>query len=265
MKAGNIVRNSLVILAAASAVGVSQQARSEESAAPKSEVVWKQIGTPPDWQSVAGLAAAGGKLFAVTSEGRLLACDAASTNVVWKTIGDAPGGVQAMGVAEGKLYVSLNARAAGRLLSRDAVTENAAWADIGHAWCLVGIAGVPGKLYALVDTKEVGSEPTIMARATSGTAPENPARGLDGLPWTAGVENERRPPVGALALTVVDGVFYVATKEDALYAGDPTKPDVPWKLIGDAAGVTMLAGGDGKLFAVTKNGKLLKWEPKTSK
>ena len=63
-------------------------------------------------------------------------------------------------------------------------------------------------------------------------------------------------------MTEVGGKYYVVTKEDALYVGDPTKPDVKWQQIGDAAGVTHLAGADGKLFASTKNGKLLMWQPK---
>jgi hypothetical protein len=267
MKTGSIARNSLAFFVAAAAVGMATQALAEESSAPKSDVVWQQIGAAP---GVVGMAAVGGKLFAVTSDKKLLVCDTAATNVEWKTVGDAPGGVQAMGAAEGKLYVSLNARAAGRLLSREAVTtesNKAAWQDLGHAWCLVGMAGAPGKIYALVDTKEVGSEVCIMVRNIVAT-PEDDAvaagagRGLDGLPWR-GID--RRPPMGALAISEVGGTYYVATKEDALYAGDPTKPDVAWKPIGDAAGVTMLAGGDGKLFAATKSGKLLKWAPKTSK
>lgn len=268
MQTGNVVRKSLVVLVAATAVGVSHQSWSQETAAPKSAVVWKQIGTAP---GVVGIAVVGKDLFACTGDEKLQVCDASSDSIAWTALGDAPGGVVAMGVAEDKLYVSTDARHAGRLLTRDPVTTNVtweskvAWEDLGHAWCLVAMAGVPGKIYALVDTKEIGTEPTFMARATSGIAPANTARGLDGLPWTAGVENDRRPPLGALALTVLDGKFYVATKEDKLFVGDLTKPDVKWEEIGEAAGVTMLAGGNGKLFAVTKNGKLLKWDPKTSK
>jgi hypothetical protein len=169
-------------------------------------------------------------------------------------------------IVEGKLCVSLNARAAGRFLKRDAVETSADWQDDGHAWCLVGMAAASGKIYALVDTKEPGSEPTIMAReavATPEVLAKLPpaARGLDGLPWTAATV-DRRPPLGALAMTEVGGKFYVATKEDNIFVGDPTKPDVKWEPIGDAAGITILAGGDGKLFAATKSGKLLMWKPK---
>ena len=214
------------------------------------------------------MAVAGGKLFAVTSDRKLLACDSSAEKVEWQTVGDAPGGVVAMGAAEGKLYVSLNARSAGRFLKRGAVTtesNKAVWEDDGHAWCLVGMAAASGKMYAVVDTKELGSEPTIMSRelvASSSSVISN-ARGLDGLPWGGGID--RRLPVGALAMSEVGGKFYIATKEDALFVGNPTNNDVPWKQIGDAAGVTILAGGDGKLFAATKSGKLLVWAPKTSK
>jgi hypothetical protein len=210
------------------------------------------------------MAVATGKIFIVTTDRKIKICDTSSTNAVWETIGDAPGSVVAMGATDGKLYVSLDARSAGRLKTRDAVTTNAPWEDIGHAWCLVGMAGTTGKLYSIIDTKELGSEAVIMVRNIVAT-PEDLAaearapRGCDGLPWN-GVE--RRPPVGALAMTQVGGKFYVATKEDMLYVGDVTKPDVPWKQIGDAAGVTCLAGGDGKLFAMTKRGRLLMWVPK---
>ena len=261
MKKDSMFRNVGMCLVAATAVWMSGTV-SAEDAKSASDVAWKQIGEAP---GVVGMAVAGGKLFAVTSGKKLLACDSSATKVEWQTIGDAPNGVVAMGAVEGKLYVSLNARAAGRLFSRDAITTNAAWENIGHAWCLVGMAGAPGKIYGLVDTKEIGSEPTIMVRNIVAT-PEDKAAdaaaapGCDGNPWRGGTD--RRPPVGALALTEVGGKYYVATKEDALFVGDVTKNDVPWKQIGDAAGVTILAGGDGKLFAVTKSGKLLVWAPK---
>jgi hypothetical protein len=76
---------------------------------------------------------------------------------------------------------------------------------------------------------------------------------------------DRRPPLGALALAEVGGKYFIATKEDALYAGNPAKPDMKWEQIGDAAGVTILAGNGSKLFAVTKSGKLMVWESKASK
>ena len=79
---------------------------------------------------------------------------------------------------------------------------------------------------------------------------------MDGFPWTDATA-DRRSPLGALAMTEVGGKFYVATKEDRLFVGNPTKPDVKWQEIGDAPGVTVLAGGDGWLFAATKSGKLL--------
>jgi len=41
-----------------------------------------------------------------------------------------------------------------------------------------------------------------------------------------------------------------------------TQADNAWRLLVDAAGVTILAGGDGKLFATTKTGRLLMWKPK---
>jgi hypothetical protein len=256
---------SLAVIAAI--VGVSSPLLAEEKTSPKSEVAWKQIG---EAKGVVGMAAVGGKLYACTADKKLQVCDPAATTVEWKTIGDAPGPVVSMGVVEGVLFASTNARAGGRLSMREAVETSADWKDDGHAWCLVGMAGAAGKIYALVDTKEAGSEPTIMAREAVGT-PEAIAKanavaapGCDGLPWTAATV-DRRPPVGALALTEVGGKFYAATKEDKLFVGNPTKPDVKWEPIGDAAGVTCLAGGDGKLFAVTKSGKLLMWEPKNSK
>ncbi|MEI8376548.1 MAG: FecR domain-containing protein [Planctomycetota bacterium] len=236
-------------------------AESEAKASQAANIIWKEIGAAP---GVVGMAAVGGKLFAVTADKKLQLCDPSAATVEWKPIGDAPGGVVAMGLAEGRLCVSLNARAAGRFLKRDAVETNAAWQDDGHAWCLVGIAGVPGKVYALMDTKEPGSEVGMMVRdslATPEVLAKLPpaARGLDGLPWTA---TDRRPPVGALAMTTVGGKFYVATKEDKLFVGDTNKSDVKWQPAGDAAGVTCLAGGNGKLFAATKDGKLLMGEGK---
>ena len=257
MKTTKLLTNTVKLLTVATLAGFSNPAFAEEKAAPKSEVTWKQIG---EASGVVGMAAVGKNLFALTSAKKLQVCEPATTPVVWKEIGDGPGGnVVAMGVSDGKLFASTDARSAGRLAVRDAVTTAAAWQDQGHAWCLVGMAGAPGKMYAIVDTKELGSEPTIMVRENAGTPNSDPARGLDGIPWN-GVD--RRPPVGALAMTEVAGKYYVATKEDALFVGDPTKPDVPWKAIGDAAGVTVLAGADGKLFAATKNGKLMMWAPK---
>lgn len=260
MKKVSMFRNVGLCLVAAAAAGMSSTVSAEDSK--PSDVVWKQIGEAP---GVVGMAFSKGKLFAVNSANQLLACDPSAAKLEWQPVGSAPGGVVAMGAADGKLYVSLNARSAGRLLTRDAVTAGGAWEDIGHAWCLVAMAGAPGKIYGLIDTKELGSEPTIMARNIVATpadlaAAATAARGCDGIPWGGGPD--RRPPVGALAMTDMGGKYYVATKEDALFVGDVTQKDVPWKQIGDAAGVTILAGGDGKLFAATKSGKLLVWAPK---
>ena len=150
-------------------------------------------------------------------------------------------------------------------MKRDVVETSADWQDDGHAWCLVGMAGASGKIYAIVDFQQPGTKATIMARDAVGT-PEAIAKanavaapGCDGLPWNT---TDHRPPVGTLALTEVGGKFYVATREDELFVGDPTKPDVKWQQIGDAPGVTVLAGSDGKLFAATKSGKLLMGEVK---
>jgi hypothetical protein len=257
MKTTGLLTNTVKFLTVATIAGLSNSAFAAEPAAPKSEVTWKEIGTAP---GLVGMAAVGKNLFAINSAKKMVVCEPATTPVEWKEIGDGPGGnVVAMGVSDGKLFASTDARSAGRLAVRDAVTTAAAWQDQGHAWCLVGMAGASGKMYAIVDTKELGSEPSIMVRENAGAATVNADRGLDGIPWT-GVD--RRPPVGALAITEVGGKYYVATKEDALFVGDPTKPEVQWKQIGDAAGVTILAGAGGKLFAATKSGKLLMWEPK---
>lgn len=260
MNTHKLVRNTAILLTATALAGMSGVGIAEEKAAPKQEVVWKQIG---EASGVVGMAASGKNLFAITSGKKLQVCDPTVSPVVWKPVGAGPGGnVVAMGVSDGKLFASTDARSAGRLAVRDAVVTEAAWQDQGHAWCLVGMAGAPGKMYGIIDTKELGAEATLMVRENAGTATENAGRGLDGIPWT-GVD--RRPPVGALAMTETGGKYYVATKEDALYVGDPTKPDVKWEQIGDAAGVTILAGADGKLFAVTKSGKLLMCEPKASR
>jgi len=257
MKTSGLLANTVIFLTVATLAGLSNSAFAAESAASKSEVTWKEIGTTP---GIVAMAAVGQNLFAVTSTKKLQVCDPTTTPVVWKEIGDGPGGnVVAMGVSDGKLFASTDARSAGRLAVRDALTTAATWQDQGHAWCLVGMAGAPGKMYALVDTKELGSEVSVMVRENAGAANVNAGRGLDGIPWKG---MDRRPPVGALAMTEVGGKYYVATKEDMLFVGDPTKPEVQWKQIGDAAGVTILAGADGKLFAATKSGKLLMWQPK---
>jgi len=217
------------------------------------DLTWKPQGKAPN---VVGIAAAEGKLFGVTSDAKLLLADPSASPLSWKEIGAAPSGVQAVGAGDGKLFCALNAASAGRFRIRDAVETAAEWKDDGHAWCLTAIAGVGGKVYALVDCKEPGGEVTIMFRSAVSTPEEiakanpNPGRGLDGLPWN-GVD--RRPPLAALAMTATGGRFYVATKEDTLCVGDPTKPDVKWEVIGDAAGVTSLAGDDETFFALTKS------------
>ena len=256
MKKLPLIHNALALFAAATIATLTSNAFAED----KATGAWKQIGEAP---GVVAMAGADGKLFAITGSRKLQVCDPSATPVAWKEIGDGPGGnVVAMGVADGKIFASTDARSAGRLALRDATSSAAAWQDQGHAWCLVGMAGAPGKIYALIDTKEVGSEVSVMVRENAGKATDNAGRGLDGIPWN-GVD--RRPPVGSLAFAEVGGKYFVATKEDALFAGNPTKPDVKWEQIGDAAGVTVLAGNGSKLFAVTKSGKLLVWESKTAK
>jgi hypothetical protein len=256
MKVTNTIKNTMSLLAAATFAGLSGNALAQD----KATGAWNQIGEAP---GVVAMAGAEEKLFAITGSKKLQVCDPSTTPVAWKEIGDGPGGnVVAMGVSDGKIFASTDARSAGRLARRDATTSEASWQDQGHAWCLVGMAGAPGKMYAICDTKEVGAEPTVMVRDNAGKATENAGRGLDGIPWN-GVD--RRPPLGALALAEVGGKYFVATKEDALYEGNPTKTDVKWEQIGDAAGVTILAGNGSKLFAVTKLGKLMVWESKASK
>jgi hypothetical protein len=256
MKKLKLIQHTLTLFAAATITALSSNAYAED----KATGAWKQIGEAP---GVVAMAGAEGKLFAITGSKKLQVCDPSATPVAWKEIGDGPGGnVVAMGVSDGKIFASTDARSAGRLALRDATTSAAAWQDQGHAWCLVGMAGAPGKMYAICDTKEVGTEPSLMVRDNAGKAAESAGRGLDGIPWN-GVN--RRPPLGALALAEVGGKYFIATKEDALYAGNPAKPDMKWEQIGDAAGVTILAGNGSKLFAVTKSGKLMVWESKASK
>ena len=247
-----LLRNTLGPVAVAILAALASPACAEESAAPKAEVIWKQIG---EAHGVVGMAAIGGKLFAATQASKLEVCDPAASPVVWQELGDCPGGVVAMGVADGKLFASTSTRS-GTLHLREAVTSAAAWQHIGHCWCCVGMAGTkasPGKLYGaiVVHNGAAGTAESIMARDTK---PSD-------LPWETN-KTVRRPPPGIVAFAEVSGKFYAATREDMLFVGDVTKADVPWQALGDAAGVTILAGGDGKLYATTKTGRLLLWTPK---
>jgi hypothetical protein len=118
---------------------------------------------------------------------------------------------------------------------------------------MAGTAAAPGKIYGaiVVNNGAAGIAESIMVRATT---PSD-------VPWATN-KTAARPPLGILAFAEVAGKFYAATREDMLFVGDVTKDDVAWKAIGDAAGVTVLAGGDDKLFATTKTGRLLMWTPK---
>jgi hypothetical protein len=139
---------------------------------------------------------------------------------------------------------------------REALDTAAAWQHIGHCWCCVGMAGTaatPGMIYGaiVVHNGAAGTAESIMVRATTASD----------VPWGTN-KTTARPPLGILAFAEVAGKFYAATREDVLFVRDVTRADEPWKAIGDAAGVTILAGGDGKLFATTKTGRLLMWAPK---
>lgn len=249
MTTTSMVRNVCALVTVATIAGVSLPVVAEETAAPQAEVVWQQIGEAP---GVVAMTAVKGKLFAATKANKLEVCDPAVTPVVWQELGDCPGGVVAMGGADGKLFASTSTRS-GTLHQRDAVTTAAAWQHIGHCWCCVGMASTaatPGKIYGAiaVNNGAGGIAETIMVRATT---PSD-------VPWS---HVDRKPPLGILAFTEVAGKFYAATREDNLFVGDVTQTEVRWKAIGDAAGVTILAGGDGKLFATTKSAKLLMWQP----
>ena len=247
-----LLRNTLGLAGAAILAGLTTPARAEEPAAPQSAVVWQQIG---EARGIVGMAATAGKLFAATSTNKLLVCDPAVTPVVWKEIGESPGGVVAMGVADGKLFASTSTRS-GTLHMREAADTTAAWQHIGHCWCCVGMAGTasaPGMIYGaiVVNNGSAGVAESIMVRATTPTD----------VPWGSS-KTTSRPPPGILAFAEVAGKFYAATREDDLLVGSVAQADAPWQAIGDAAGVTILAGGDGKLYAATKTGRLLMWEPK---
>jgi hypothetical protein len=252
MKSTSMVRNAFALVTVATIAGLFNITLAADTPAPESEVVWKQIGEARD---VVGMAAVKGKLFAATATNKLQVCDPAATPIVWKEIGDSPGGVVAMGLADGKLFASTSTRS-GTLHLREAVETAAAWQHIGHCWCCVGMAGTaasPGRIYGaiVVNNGAAGIAESIMVRATT---PSD-------VPWTTN-KTAARPPLGILAFAEVAGKFYAATREDMLFVGDVTKDDVAWKAIGDAAGVTILAGADDKLFAVTKTGRLLLWSPK---
>ncbi|MCX6877917.1 MAG: hypothetical protein NTW21_29500 [Verrucomicrobia bacterium] len=247
-----LLGNALGLASVACLVGLASPTCAEETVAPQSEVVWQQIG---EAHGVVGMAAVKGKLFAATVTNKLQVCDPAVTPVIWEEIGDCPGGVVAMGVADGKLFASTSTRT-GTLHLREALDTAAAWQHVGHCWCCVGMAGTaatPGKIYGaiVVHNGAAGTAESIMVRATTPTD----------VPWATN-KTTNPPPPGILAFAEVAGKFYAATREDELLVGDVTRAEVPWKAIGDAAGVTVLAGGDGKLFATTKTGKLLRWEPK---
>lgn len=244
--------NILALASVAVLAGLASPACAEDAAASKSEVAWQQIG---EAHGVVGMAVVKGRLFAATSTNKLQVCDPDITPIVWKEIGDCPGGVVAMGAADGKLFASTSTRS-GTLHLREAVDAAAAWQHIGHCWCCVGMAGTaaaPGKIYGaiVVHNGEAGRAESIMLRATT---PSD-------VPWTTN-KTAARPPPGILAFAEVAGKFYAATREDTLFVGDVTQAGVPWQAMGDAAGVTILAGGDGKLFAITKTGRLLMWMPK---
>ena len=252
VKARGLLRHTLGLAGAAILACLTIIARAQEPAAPQSAVVWQQIG---EAHGVVGLAAVRGKLFAATSSNKLQVSDPAVTPVVWKEIGEAPGGVVAMGVAEGKLFASTSTRS-GTLHMREALDTAAAWQHIGHCWCCVGMAGTaatPGMIYGaiVVHNGAAGTAESIMVRATTASD----------VPWGTN-KITARPPQGILAFAEVAGKFYAATREDVLFVRDVTRADEPWKAIGDAAGVTILAGGDGKLFATTQTGRLLMWAPK---
>ncbi len=237
----------LAILAA-----LTGRTAADPTAVAAAEVVWKQIG---EAQGVVGMAAVGGKLFAATAANKLVVCDPVAATVVWREIGEVPGRVVAMGVADGKLFASTSTRS-GTLHLRDAVETPAAWQHIGHCWCCVGMAGsaaMPGKIYGaiVVNNGAAGVAESIMVRATT------PAD----VPW-ATAKAGQRPPLGILAFAEVADKFYAVTREDNLFVSGLTQADNAWRLLGDAAGVTILAGGDGKLFATTKAGRLLMWQPK---
>ena len=243
---------ALMVIVMAILAGLANPTHAETPAEQASEVVWKQIG---EASGVVGMAAVGGKLFAATATNKLMVCDPAAASVVWHQIGETPGGVVAMGVAEGKLFASTSTRS-GTLHMREALETAAAWQHIGHCWCCVGMAGTaasPGKIYGaiVVHNGAAGVAESIMVRATT---PSD-------VPWSSS-KTTTHPPPGILAFAEVAGKFYAVTREDNLFVGDVTHDDVTWHLIGDAAGVTILAGGDGKLFATTKTGKLLMWTPK---
>ncbi len=250
-KIRGLLRNTLGLTGAAILAGLATPASAADAATPEPAVVWQQIG---EARGVVGMAATAGKLFAATSANKLLVCDPAVTPVVWKEIGESPGGVVAMGVADGKLFASTSTRS-GTLHMRAALETAATWQHIGHCWCCVGMAGTaatPGKIYGaiVVNNGASGIAESIMVRATTPTD----------VPWGSS-KTTSRPPPGILAFAEVAGKFYAATREDDLLVRDVAQADVPWKAIGDAAGVTILAGGDGKLFAATKTGRLLMWAP----
>jgi hypothetical protein len=172
------------------------------------------------------------RLFAVLSDGALVARELCGQNLRWRRVGRADGVVALASPREAVVGGPLGlygVTAAGRLSYADA-TEPYGWTDAGE---------VPEGTHALA---------TVNGQLV--------AADRDGLLWTAGLSGVDRSwqdwgKAGALlGLTAMNGRLYALADGDQIVTRLPS-PHGPWRPLGPGAGCTVLAAGAGRLIGVS--------------
>ncbi|MFE6822326.1 hypothetical protein [Streptomyces sp. NPDC057690] len=181
---------------------------------------------------VVSMAAADGRLFAVTADKRLLIRDSVERESNWTHIGSAVGdaGLAATG---GRLFCATREN---ELWTRQASPIDMEWTRIGHANGVVGLTALNGSLFCATGNNRLWTRAPI----------------LSDVDWKdIGHAN------GVLCLGSSLSDLHCVTSDGRLWRRPPNMTDTPWTEVGPAPTTHALAGTSRGLFATTEEDRLL--------
>lgn len=200
-----------------------------------------------------GLAAEGGRLYAGTAYGEVVALDAASGAVAWRQRVDAPA-IGAPAVADGVVYV------AGR--------DGSAWAlDAADGKVIWQVFGAPGKVGWLGSAAPTVGDRVVYFPSSSGDLMAVLKVGGGTTVWHASAAGKRLGRAYALSpditadAALTGGVLYTGTGSGRTVALEAGSGKAIWGVNEGAMGPFAIAGGS--LFMVSDESRLVRMDAET--
>lgn len=174
------------------------------------------------------------RLFAATSDDRLMILDPAHPGAPWRQIGGAVRNT--VGLA-GLGEVLFCAADVNQLYARVALPRALPWSLMGQVHNVAGLTAAAGLLFVIQKDGQMWWRDPILHEAK----------------WTSlgiGIED-------VAALTTAGGKLFAATRDNELYSREPVTVPSEWRLEGYANNAVALAGTSNELYMVTGGNRLL--------